>query len=201
MSISVEQVRSIESRLTLPVSFDDVPYFKNQFRGDLVVARGVIYYFPHTNVEAERSRKKIGPADAIDFGAQFLGTIGEFIGLFGLGKAVYNRTENFRRKLRKPTINRPRLCEKGLWPVNGSRENIERLLDAYIAAEKSNPPQLTDYQFSLPKPMRFSHSQVNRMRVKFGSLRFDTEFDNHDFTVGLRRQKLLREALREGEFL
>jgi hypothetical protein len=55
--------------MRLPVSFDDVPYFRNQFRGDLIVTDGVIYYFPHTNVAEEKNRKKFGPADGIDMAA------------------------------------------------------------------------------------------------------------------------------------
>ena len=44
--------------MQLPISFDEVPYFKNQFRGDLIVTAGVIYYFPHTNVAKEKLEKE-----------------------------------------------------------------------------------------------------------------------------------------------
>jgi hypothetical protein len=186
--------------MSLPISFDDVPYFRNQFRGDLIVTGGVIYYFPHTNVAEEKNRKNFGPADGIDMAAPVLGAVGEVIGLLGLGKAVFDRTSGPRRRLRRPTLNRPRLSEKGLWVAGDSCEEARERLDPYVAAEKKRPPQLTGYEYSLPKPMRFAAAQVAGLRVRLGVLRFDTEFDSHDFNVGLRRRAVLLEALREAGF-
>jgi hypothetical protein len=187
--------------MKLPVSFDDVPYFRNQFRGDLIVTGGVIYYFPHTNVEAEKRRKKFVPADGIDMAAPLLGAAGELIGLFGLGRVVFDRTAGLRRRLRRPSVNRPRLREEGLWVAGASCAEARRRLDAYVSAEKKRPPQLTEYEYSLPKPMRFEAAGVSGVRVRLGALRFDTEFDSHDFIVGFRRQAMLLEALREGGFV
>ena len=36
-------------------SFDDVSYFKNQFRGDLIITEGRLDYFQHTNVAAAKT--------------------------------------------------------------------------------------------------------------------------------------------------
>ena len=187
--------------MSLPVSFDDVPYFRNQFRGDLIVTGGVIYYFPHTNVQAEKARKKFGPADGIDMAAPLLGAAGEVVGLFGLGKFVFDKTAGLRRRLRRSSINRPRLREQGLWVAGAPCAELRERLDAYVAAEKKRPPVLTEYEYSLPKPMRFAAADVAGVRVRLGGLRFDTEFDTHDFIVGLRRQAMLLEALREGGFV
>lgn len=186
--------------MSLPISFDDVPYFRNQFRGDLVVTAGVIYYFPHTNVAEEKNRKKFTPADGIDMAAPVLGAVGEVVGLLGLGKAAFDRTAGLRRRLRRPSINRPRLSEKGLWVAGDTCDEVRERLDAHVAAEKKRPPQLTNYEYSLPKPMRFAAGQVAALRVGRGVLRFDTEFDTHDFIVGLRRRSELLEALREAGF-
>ena len=187
--------------MSLPVSFDDVPYFRNQFRGDLIVTGGVIYYFPHTNVAEEKNRKKFTPADGLDMAAPVLGVVGEVVGLFGIGRFVFDRTAGLRRRLRRPSINRPRLSEKGLWVAGDTCQGARERLDAYVAAEKKRPPQLTEYEYSLPKPMRFAAGDVAGVRVRLGGLRFDTEFDTHDFIVGLRRQAMLLEALREGGFV
>ena len=60
--------------MRLPVSFDDVWYFRKEYRGDLVVTDGVLYYFPHTNATLEKARRNApDPADGV---APFLGAAG-----------------------------------------------------------------------------------------------------------------------------
>ena len=63
---------------------------------------------------------------------------------------------------------------------------------------RTEPPRMVAYEFGLPKPMRFAAGEMRRVRLRLGVLKFDTEFDRHDFTVGLRRAGLLRRALRDG---
>ncbi|HZB43699.1 MAG TPA: hypothetical protein VE360_00575, partial [Pyrinomonadaceae bacterium] len=94
-----------------------------------------------------------------------------------------------------------RLREKGLWVASEPCAEVRRRLDAYVSSEKKRPPQLTEYEYSLPKPMRFAAEDVTNLRVRLGGLRFDTEFDTHDFSVGFRRQAVLLVALREGGFV
>ena len=60
--------------MKLPVSFDEVSYFKNQYRGDLIITRGILYYFPHTRVRASRSAPELGGKDA----AEAIGFIDKF---------------------------------------------------------------------------------------------------------------------------
>jgi hypothetical protein len=47
--------------------------------------------------------------------------------------------------------------------------------------------------------MRFARADIKNLSMR-GGLRFDTEYDNHDFSIGFHRKKLLREALWEGGF-
>lgn len=182
--------------MRLPVSFDDVWYFRKEYRGDLVVTDGVLYYFPHTNAALEKARRN-APA-AADGVAPFIGAAGEALGV-GLG--LYKVAEGLWRRLRPSTLNQPRLKKDGPWVVGASSREMQALLDAHVAEVRREPAQLVAYEFGLPKPMRFTAEEMRDVRVRLGVLKFDTEFDQHDFTVGLRRSKLLRRALRAGGFV
>lgn len=174
--------------MRLPVSFDDVAYFRKEYRGDLIVTQGVIYYFPHTNVALEKARKNVPGLE--DFVAQFTGP-----------PEIYKWAVSLWRALRRPTINRPRLKGGGLWADGASSREMQSLLDSYVASVRKEPSRLVAYEYTLPKPMRFPGPEIRNLRLGLGGLRFDTEFDSHDFTVGLRRRGLLREALRAGAFI
>jgi hypothetical protein len=181
--------------MRLPLSFDDVWYFRREYRGDLVVTDGVLYYFPHTNAALEKARRH--KPDAADAVTAVLGPAGEVLDA-GLG--VYRAGARLWRRLRGPTVNRPRLMKEGLWAVGASSRDMQRRLDAHVEAARKEPAQQVAYEFGLPKPMRFAADEMRRVRLRLGALKFDTEFDQHDFTVGLRRAGALRRALRDGGF-
>lgn len=164
--------------MRLPVSFDDTPYFKNEYRGDLIITRGVIYYFPHTNVSWERDRL-FGPPGLDDAVLDYL-----MMKLKGL----------------TATMNRPKLRQLGLWREGDTSQSLQSRLDAYIAGVKKEPLLLTQYEHSLPKPMRFARADIKNLSVR-GGLRFDTEYDTHDFYLSFMRSKVLLEVLREAGFL
>lgn len=179
----------------LPVSLDDTWYFRREYRGDLVVTEGVLYYFPHTNATLERARRSA--PDPSDGALAFLGSVGEAV---GIGRGLYKIVNEVWRKVRTPTVNRPRLKKEGLWTVGASSRDLRELLDARVESARREPPRLVAYELTLPKPSRFAAADVKGARVRLGVLKFETEFDSHDFTVGLRRAGLLRRALREGGF-
>ncbi|MET0647870.1 MAG: hypothetical protein ABW208_14740 [Pyrinomonadaceae bacterium] len=181
--------------MRLPVSFDDVWYFRKEYRGDLIVTDGVLYYFPHTNAELERARRN--KPDAADGVAALIGEAGEVL---SAGRGLYRVGAGLWRRLRGPTINRPRLKGAGLWAVGASSRDMQRRLDAHVEAVRKEPARLVAYELTLPKPTRFAAGEMRNVRVRLGVLKFDTEFDSHDFTVGLRRAGLLRRMLREGGF-
>jgi hypothetical protein len=181
--------------MRLPVSFDDVWYFRKEYRGDLVVTNGVLYYFPHTNTTLEKAQRHApDPADGV---TPFLGAAGEAL---GVGLSLYRIGAGLWRKLRRPTINQPHLKKEGLWMVGASSRDMQALLDRRVAEARREPARLVAYELTLPKPMRFAAGEMKNARLRLGVLRFDTEFDSHDFNAGLRRSKLLRRALREGGF-
>lgn len=180
----------------LPVSFDDTWYFRREYRGDLVVTEGVLYYFPHTNATLEKARR--GAPDPLDGITLLMGAVGEAL---DIGVRLYRAAAAVWGKVRTPTVNRPRIRREGLWAAGASSRDMRAMLDARVEAARREPPRLVAYELTLPKPMRFAAAEARGARVRLGVLRFDTEFDSHDFTVGLRRAGLLRRALREGGFV
>ena len=48
--------------MNLPISFEEVSYFNNEYRGDLIVTKGVLYYFPHTRVNYARRADELKPS-------------------------------------------------------------------------------------------------------------------------------------------
>ena len=45
--------------MTLPLRITEVSYFDNAYRGDLIITRGVLYYFPWGNVALEENKTAI----------------------------------------------------------------------------------------------------------------------------------------------
>lgn len=181
--------------MRLPLSFDDTWYFRREYRGDLVVTEGVLYYFPHTNATLEKARRNA--PDPVDGVLPFSGPAGE---AFDVGFGLYKAARDVWRKVRTPSVNQPRLKKEGLWVVGASSRDLQALLDARVEQMRREPPRLVAYELTLPKPLRFAAAAVKGARVRLGVLKFETEFDSHDFTVGLRRAGLLRRALRDGGF-
>jgi hypothetical protein len=151
----------------LPISFEEVPYFKNAFRGDLIITLGVIYYFPRTNTSI---REKKGWETLLHHLFGFAG-----IGVDFLLRAAWAVT--------RTTVNRSRLRKEDLWQEGDTSSMLQTRLDAHIAESKRQDPKLLRYEYSF-----------KNLRTK-GGLRFETEFDEHDFRIALHRRKLLREAL------
>src|SRR5215211_4927447 len=98
--------------MRLPLSFDDAWYFRREYRGDLVVTEGVLYYFPHTNTTLEKARRHA--PDPLDGALPFSGPAGE---VFDAGRGLYRVAAAIWRKLRTPSVNQPRLKKEGLWMV------------------------------------------------------------------------------------
>ncbi len=164
--------------ITLPISFDDVPYYRNSFRGDLIITHGVIYYFPHANTLTQEGKREYPLTSHI-------GLIALPIDLIWL-------------ELRS-TTNQSRLRQEGLWRDSDSSQMLQARLDAYIAERKRQPSQLVEYEYKLPKPMRFMQAAIKNLSTK-GGLVFDTKYEHHDFKIGFHRKRILREALWIGGF-
>ena len=178
-------------------SFDDVPYFRNQFRGDLIITTGVLYYFPHTNVAAAKPEKKNRPTEHLDFLWHLFGLSGAIFLL--VADSLFDISSFLWRAL-KATQNKPELRKLGLWRDGEFTPILQQRLDAYIAETRREVSPMVEYEYSLPKPMRFTRTEIRNLSLRRGSLRFETEFDSHEFRIGFRRQKSLRELLWESGF-
>jgi len=186
--------------MKLPISFEEVSYFKNEYRGDLIVTKGVLYYFPHTRVIHARYKDELGGKDAMPL----FGLLGNLAPIFATvpwirvaaDKSV--KAGKFLKRTFRPTTNSPRIRKIHLWRGNVSDEKLQKILDEYI--EKVKKERLEFDEDSVPKPMRFSADEIEnaRMGLKF---RFDAKYDNHDFRVNLIHRSLFKRALQEGGFL
>ena len=182
----------------VPVSFDNVSYFRNEFRGDLIVTQGVIYFFPHTNLSVDKPERNYHPPATFTL---FLGPVDDIL---HVAIAVIDRLLDLRDWYSRATINQTRLKEKGLWPAEAaSRESsaTQSQFDQFIKQAQQQPAPLVSYQYSLPRPMRFAVTQIRDLSLRAGKLKFQSEFDSHDFAIGLRRRRRLQEALRESGFI
>ena len=186
--------------MKLPISFEEVSYFNNEYRGDFIVTKGVLYYFPHTRVKYARYANELGGKD----GMVIFDLLGNFAPIFAVIPWFHTAAEGgvkvgkFLKRTIRPTINSPQLRKKHLWRGNDTNEQLPSILDAHI--EKSRKERLEFEEDSVPKPMRFAADEIEN--VRFGlKFKFDAKFDNHDFRVNLIHRGLFKKALQEAGFL
>ena len=186
--------------MKLPFSFEEVAYFNNEYRGDLIVTKGVLYYFPHTRVVANRFSDEIGGREAM----QVFNILANFVPAFGMIPLIRATADKsvkvgkFLQRTFRPTTNSPKIRTLRLWRGNETSENLQKDLDGYIEMLKKAPLQFE--RDSVPKPMRFAAAEMQN--VSFGlKFKFDAKFDNHDFRVNLIHRNIFKKVLHEGGFL
>lgn len=186
--------------MILPISFEEVTYFGNEYRGDLIITKGVIYYFPHTNVGYARHSQEIGGKDGLVV-FELLGNLAPILGTVPWIHKLADKSVKagkFVKRTFRPTVNSPKIVKLGLWRKGSANEEIQKILDEYLERIKNNPFKFDED--SVPKPMRFAIEEMEN--ISFGlKFKFDAKFDNHDFRINLLHRGLLRKALREGGFL
>lgn len=186
--------------MKLPVSFEEVSYFNNEYRGDLIVTQGVLYYFPHTRVVAARYSDELGGKDAMVV-FDLLGNLAPFFSAVPWLRTAADKSikiGKFAKRTFRPMMNAPQIKKLQLWRGDESSELLQKHLDEYIENIKSEPLKFDDD--SVPKPMRFAADEMEN--VSFGlKLKFDAKYDNHDFRINPLHRKHLRSALKDGGFL
>ena len=188
------------SSTVLPISFDETSYFNNEYRGDLIITEGAIYYFPHTRVSYARHSDELAGRET----AEIIGALGSAIPLLGTVpwvRTAADKTVKLGKMIRRtfhPSINRPRIAEKGLWSGRLTSAQVQRSLDWYIAEQRDQPLRFDED--SVPKPMGFRAEEIENLTVGM-KFKFDARYDTHDFRVNPIRRNLLRKALREAGFL
>lgn len=186
--------------MKLPVSFEEVSYFKNVYRGDLIVTKGVLYYFPHTRVKYARYADELGGKDGMVI-FDLLGNLSPLFATVPWLRTVADKsvkTGKFLKRKFRPTTNSPQIRKNRLWRGNETNENLQKVLDEFILQTKKD--NLKFEEDSVPKPMRFTVDDVENAR--FGlKFKFDAKFDNHDFKVNLIHRGLFKKTLQEAGFL
>lgn len=186
--------------MNLPISFEEVTYFNNEYRGDLIITKGVLYYFPHTRVKYARHAEELGGKDAMAI-FELLGNLAPLFGAvpwlrIAADKSI--KTGKFLKRTFRPTTNSPRIRKQNLWRGKDSNETLQNILDEFILETKKE--SLKFDEDSVPKPMRFSVDEMENAR--FGlKFKFDAKFDNHDFKVNLIHRGLFKKALIQASFL
>lgn len=186
--------------MKLPISFEEVSYFNNEYRGDLVVTKGVLYYFPHTRVKYARYADEIGGEEEMVI-FDLLGNLSPIFATVAWLRVAADKsikTGKFIKRTFRPTTNAPNLRNMRLWRGNETSETLQKALDEFILQSKKDASKFE--ADSVPKPMRFSSEEVQN--AKFGlKFKFDAKFDNHDFRVNLIHRSLFKKALQEAGFL
>jgi hypothetical protein len=170
--------------MSLPVLIYGVSYKvagSYAFKGTLVLTEGVIYYVPLKHL------RKTKPPDIEGMGANIM--LSE-VGFSGAAKSLDDSIRLF---------SRPTLDLKNVWSLKPSDEELKGILDAYIDELKKHSSYSSD---DLPAPSRYSPAMVtNLMLSTMGRLKFDTEYEDHIFKIGVIRKNKLRAALTESGFM
>lgn len=159
----------------------NVGYFKRAFLGDLIITPKVIYYLPHTNVEAEDNKTSHQLGYVLD--SFFLGYAIKLIlvrasRIFDPGNSILKKI-NFKPELFGENI-------------------VQKKLDDYIIEAKKETVDISE--FGLPKPLRFSEVELKKLQIGFGKLKFETEFDEHDFSFSMFKTTSVKNALMKNGF-
>jgi hypothetical protein len=87
------------------------------------------------------------------------------------------------------------MSRNDVWEQNLSHERLQAKADAYIEKLKAKR-RTKDFAETLPLPIRLRAEQISDMNLsRMGRLSFFAESDNHDFKIGIRRRRSLRDAL------
>jgi hypothetical protein len=160
----------------LPIKFNNVHYYRIAgryiFAGDLFIARRTLYFFPEVELAEQRRQ-------SVEF-------VPHHLALFVLAIMYLAQKVN------------SYASRNDLWEEGISDEQFQRKADAYIEELKKERKD-KDFSASLPLPTRVGVGEISDVKLSpAGKLSFSAQSDTHDFNIGLRRKKRLRDALWEG---
>ena len=158
----------------MPIKFSNAHYYliagRYIFGGDLFIVRGAIYFFPE--VDLSEQRNEVAEAMPHNWGLV-------------VSTAVY-----LSQKASLFTSGTIDLSRRGM-----SDEQFRKDADTRIGELKVKRTH-KGFAESLPLPTCIRADELSGMRLsRTGRLSFSAQSDNHDFNVGLRRRRHLRDAL------
>lgn len=158
----------------MPIKFSNAHYYRIAgryiFGGDLFIVRGAIYFFPEVDLSEQRNEvAEVLPHD-LGLVVSTAVYLSQKASLFASGTVDLSRRGMSDEQFRKDADARiGELKVKWIWKGFGE---------------------------ALPLPTRISAEEISGMRLsRTGRLSFSAQSDNHDFNVGLRRRRHLRDAL------
>lgn len=161
--------------MSLPVRFRNVHYYrvagKYIFAGDLFIAPNQLYFFPEVDLEAQREAMSRGLPHDIGLLVVTIVYIAQRLGSYKSGVTF--------------------------WEDGMSSQEFQAKVAFYIESLKSRRAWQSFGQ-TLPMPTHVSSAELSNIKLtSLGKLSFFAQSDSHDFDVGLRRTKQLRNALWE----
>lgn len=161
--------------MALPIRFRNVHYYrvagKYVFAGDLFITRGQLYFFPEADLEQQREKMSH--------------VIPHELGLFLVAMTyLAQRVGSYSSRV-------------DFWRDGISDEEFQKKAAAYIDDLKLRH---LNHEFgkTLPLPTHCRTAELSDLRLtSFGKLSFVAQSDTHDFNIGPRRRKQMRNALWE----
>src|SRR5258705_7692036 len=158
----------------LPVKFEGVHYYRVSgryiFSGDLIIARGAIYFFPKVDLEQQQEQATKHLPHELGFVVLAI--------MYLLRNLTPYSTRN-------------------LWEEGTSGAEFQKRADAQIAGLKAERKR-KGFAESLPLPTRVSANELSNLKLsRTGKLSFLAQYDNHDFNIVVRRKKRLADAFWE----
>jgi hypothetical protein len=161
----------------LPVKFNNVHYYRISgryiFAGDLFIARRTLYFFPEVDLAEQREK-------ATEY-------LPHHFALWALAIVYLAQKVNSYES------------QNDLWKEGMSDEQFQKKANAYVE-ELKEERRRKDFSESLPLPTVVRVGEISDIKLSpTGRLRFLAQSDDHDFNIGLRRKRRLRDALWEGD--
>jgi len=158
----------------LPTKFSNTHYYRIAgryiFSGDLVIVRGTIYFFPEVDLSDQRNEIAETMPHQVDLSMTAIIYLVQKVSLFASGAND--------------------LARSGI-----SDEQFRATADARISEMKWKRNSKT-FAETLPLPTRISGDEISDMHLSLsGRLSLSAQSDNHDFNVGPRRRRRLRDTL------
>jgi len=175
----------------IPVSFGDASYFNDEFRGNLIILDGAIYFFPTKRSGSNKLYLFDGPLDRVaSFAVKGSAMLVPGVGLMDAVDAVGSVFIFGKRSIRDNR--QPSGLPPGSWVSGQTNEELAKRLDRYILRVAKRPSDFS--RNSLPKPFGLKRSQMKNPQFNW---RFacETEYEKHDFGVSLKARKRLEKAL------
>lgn len=174
----------------LPAVFHEVSYFDDEYRGELIVTEGCLYYIPVKKTGYDKVYVLGGVPDrVINFVLKFI-----LISVMGIGVGeLYGSARRAWRFVRRGQIqeNLPQTKVRSFWNTSLSNDALQWQLDGYIRKKRAG---------KLMRPQRFCLDQISNPKFEW-RFTFTTEYDQHDFGISPFHRSAFRQTLIAGGFL